>query len=200
MTVEPSGHGNGSGNISPWRLLLVIVPLIVILATAAALLGLWTSRSSKHAARDEGPAPADRLPVEQVPPIVPAPDADQGTERFDAAAVVALLEAATPLEGAAVFRMCAPCHTSTKGDASIVGPNLWGVAGREKASRPDFSYSVALKAKGGRWSDEDLAKFIHNPRAYAPGTSMAFRGISENARIANLIAYLRTLSDNPAPR
>ncbi len=40
---------------------------------------------------------------------------------------------------------------------------------------------------------------IHDPRAFAPGTSMAFRGIAENAMIANVIAYLRMLSDNPAP-
>jgi cytochrome c len=110
---------------------------------------------------------------------------------------MALLARADPQDGATTFKMCSVCHTSEKSEPAIIGPNLWGVVGRSKAADPGYRYSAALKAKGGTWSYEELAELIHNPRVFVPGTSMAFRGIEQNARIANLIAYLRTLADNP---
>jgi cytochrome c len=116
---------------------------------------------------------------------------------FDASVVVARLAAADPEEGAKTFRMCAICHSGEKGAPHKIGSNLWGIVGSRKAALPGFNYSTALKAKGGTWSYEDLAEYLHNPRTYAPGTSMAFAGMTDGGRIANLIAYLRTLSDNP---
>jgi cytochrome c len=113
--------------------------------------------------------------------------------------VAARLAAANPEDGATAFRLCNACHTSEKNGPHSIGPNLWGIVGSRKAALPGFNYSIALKAKGGTWSYEDLAEYIHNPRTFAPGTSMAFVGIADSGRIANLIAYMRTLSDNPAP-
>ena len=81
----------------------------------------------------------------------------------------------------------------------MTGPNLWGIVGRPKGSQEGFNYSAALKEKGGEWGYEELANFIHNPRSYIPGNKMAFAGIRDNAEIADLLAYLRTLSDNPPP-
>ena len=68
-----------------------------------------------------------------------------------------------------------------------------------KAAHSDFRYSAALRAKGGTWSYLELAEYLHNPRTFAPGTSMFFAGMRDNQRIADLIAYLRTLADNTAP-
>jgi cytochrome c len=96
-------------------------------------------------------------------------------------------------------KKCAACHTFTKGGRPLVGPNLWGVVGRPKASEPGFNYSAALKAKGGNWSIDDLNQFINNPRGYVPGTNMTFAGVSRGSERADVIAYLNTLSDNPAP-
>jgi cytochrome c len=56
-----------------------------------------------------------------------------------------------------------------------------------------------MKAKGGTWTYEDLASFLHLPKAYVPGTKMAFPGIKDPAEIAGVVAYLRTLADAPAP-
>ena len=96
-------------------------------------------------------------------------------------------------------KKCAACHTFTKGGPSLVGPNLWGAVGRPKASQPGFAYSAALKAKGGNWTIDDLNQFIVNPRGYVPGTNMTFAGIQRGSERADLISYLNTLSDNPAP-
>jgi cytochrome c len=56
-----------------------------------------------------------------------------------------------------------------------------------------------MKKKGGDWNYADLAAFLHSPKVWLPGTKMIFAGVSDPADLADLIAYLRTLSDNPKP-
>ena len=80
-----------------------------------------------------------------------------------------------------------------------MGPNLWGVVGRPKASEPGFSYSDALKKKGGNWTIDDINQFITNPQAWVPGTKMTFAGVPRAKERADIIAYLNSLADNPAP-
>jgi cytochrome c len=96
-------------------------------------------------------------------------------------------------------KKCQACHTFNKGGRNLVGPNLWGVVGRPRASEPGFNYSAAMKAKGGNWTIEDLNQFITNPRGFVPGTNMAFAGVPRGSERADVIAYLNSLSDNPAP-
>jgi cytochrome c len=110
-----------------------------------------------------------------------------------------LLARADPNAGASVYKMCAVCHTDERGAPHKVGNNLWNIIGSPKAARPDYRYSQALRAKGGTWTYRDLAQYLHNPRASVPGTSMAFAGIIDNQRMANLLAYMRTRADRPAP-
>jgi cytochrome c len=110
-----------------------------------------------------------------------------------------LLASATPERGEQVAKPCTTCHTFNKGGATKIGPNLWGVIGRPKASEQGFAYSDALKGKGGNWTIDDLNAFITNPKAFVPGTKMSFAGLSKGSDRANVIAYLNTLSDNPAP-
>ena len=90
-------------------------------------------------------------------------------------------------------------NTFNKGGRNLVGPNLWGVVGRQRASEPGFNYSGAMKAKGGNWTIEDLNQFITNPRGFIPGTNMTFAGIPRGSDRADVITYLNSLSDNPAP-
>jgi cytochrome c len=56
-----------------------------------------------------------------------------------------------------------------------------------------------MKAKGGEWTYDELNKFLANPRGYIPGTAMSFAGLSRDQQRADVIAYLRTLSDSPKP-
>lgn len=146
--------------------------------------------------------PVQRSPTE--PPAfdapVPLPDRQTPAVAFDPAIVVALLSSANVADGARTFRQCRACHTSERGGAAGVGPGLWGIVGRRKAADPNFRYSRSLNAIGGAWTERELALYLHNPRTYAPGTSMMFRGIDNPQRLANVIAYLSTLSDTPPPR
>ena len=113
--------------------------------------------------------------------------------------VVALLPKANVENGKSIFKKCHACHVSEKGKTPTVGPNLWDVVNRPKATYPGFSYSEAMKAKGGDWSFEELGRFLHNPKADIPGTKMVFTGLPNPSDEADVIAYLATLADTPVP-
>jgi cytochrome c len=105
---------------------------------------------------------------------------------------------ADPGRGENSAKKCAACHTFGKGEPNRVGPNLYGVVGRPKASEPGFSYSAAMKAQKGNWTPEDLDHFLTNPRAAVPGTNMTFAGLPRGKERADVITYLNTKSDKPA--
>jgi cytochrome c len=110
-----------------------------------------------------------------------------------------LLASATSEKGQATAKQCAACHTFEKGGKNLVGPNLYGIVDRDRASVAGVNYSAAMKAKGGKWTYDELNHFIANPRSNIPGTNMTFAGLSRDGQRADVIAYLRTLADSPVP-
>jgi len=110
-----------------------------------------------------------------------------------------LLASATVDKGANAAKKCAACHTFGKGEPNRVGPNLYGVVGRPKASEAGFDYSAPMKAKGGNWTVDDLSAFLASPRQFVPGTKMSFAGLPRGSERADVIAFLNSKSDNPAP-
>jgi len=110
-----------------------------------------------------------------------------------------VLPKASVADGKSISTRCEQCHDLSKGGPNKIGPNLWGVVGRARASHPGFDYSSAMKAKGGSWSYDELFKFLKSPGSYIPGTKMSFAGLPKADDRINLIAFLRTDMDSPAP-
>jgi len=117
--------------------------------------------------------------------------------------VAELLAKADATKGEAVAKaQCSVCHNFEKGAPVKQGPTLYGVVERHVGSMPGFSYSQAIQDVSKRdqtWTFDHLDHFIMNPRGYAPGTKMTFGGLKSDTQRGNLLAYLRTLSDNPVP-
>ena len=145
----------------------------------------------------------ERLPEKPVLNIT-APAAPSGggeTKPAGPAPIAPLLAAADPKVGEQfVHRVCIACHTFDKGGKPGVGPNLYGIVTAPADHEEGFNYSPALvKLKGQPWTYDALNEWLYKPSAYASGTRMSFAGISNDKQRADVIAYLRTLSDNPVP-
>ena len=111
--------------------------------------------------------------------------------------VAPLLASAEPAQGKAVAQQCTPCHSVDREAKTIDGPPLWDIVGRRKASIRDYKYTPALKAVGGTWTYDALNAYIAQPAWTVPGVGMKMAGVPSPQDRANLIAYLRTLSDSP---
>lgn len=109
------------------------------------------------------------------------------------------IPAADTADGQKIAQRCAQCHDWSKGGPDKIGPNLYGVLDRPRASHPGYSYSSAMKAKGGTWTYAELFQFLKSPPTYIPGTKMTFAGLSSEQQRLDLIAYIRTWADSPAP-
>lgn len=113
--------------------------------------------------------------------------------------ITPLLASASVERGQAIAKKCTQCHTFDKGGANRTGPNLWGIIGAKVAHAADFAYSSGFKEKGGTWDYEKLNILLHKPRAFVAATKMSFVGLKNDQERADVIAYLNTLSDAPAP-
>ncbi len=134
--------------------------------------------------------PATKATGEKPPAKAPADAAN---------AALAMLASADAAAGKKTFKKCKACHSAEKGGKHKVGPNLWDTVGRAKAGAPGYNYSGALKGLGGAWTYQDLDGFLADPKGFATGTKMGFRGVKKAKDRAAIIVYLRSLSDQPKP-
>ena len=87
-----------------------------------------------------------------------------------------------------------------KGGKNTIGPNLWDIVNRAPGAVDGFKYSKVMAGMSDKsWNYENLNAFLLKPRNYANGTKMTFAGLKRDSDRVNVIAYLRSLSDNPAP-
>ena len=156
---------------------------------------------------------AEAEPAEETAPAATAQPGEESTAPAETAGGEAMQQAAAPADGSVgalianadpaagekISKRCVACHSFEQGGPNKVGPNLWNVVGAPKGHIEGYNYSDAIAGLGGEWTYEDLDKFLESPRGYAPGTKMTFAGLRDPEDRANLIAWLRTLSDNPQP-
>lgn len=163
-------------------IILVALTLVVISTIGNALVrpkavGEAAAVAVKAPAKPAGEAAKEEAPV-QIATLLPTADIKAGEKEF---------------------KKCRACHTGDKGGANKIGPNLWNVVNREMGKVDGFSYSGALLEKGGKWTYDSLNAFLTKPKSYIPGTKMGFAGVKKPKDRAELIVYLRSLSDSPAP-
>ena len=93
--------------------------------------------------------------------------------------------------GAKVFKKCSTCHAIGPGATSRVGPPLNGLFGRKSGTYEGYSYTDANKNSGITWDEATFAKYIKDPKGVIPGTKMVFAGLSAEADIVDLTAFLK---------
>ncbi len=172
------------------------IALAVLLAGIVAMLSGFFATILVH----PDPAP------EQQAYVIATPGGDEGAgEATQAAAkepedILTMLASADTAAGEGVTKKCTACHSFDEGGANKIGPNLWDIVGRQVAAVDGFAYSGALSDKSGEaWTYENLSGFLEKPKSWAPGTKMAYAGLKKAKDRANLIAYLRELSNDPQP-
>ncbi len=99
--------------------------------------------------------------------------------------------------GKAISARCEQCHDISKGGPNKIGPELWGIVGRQRAEEAGFSYSSAMSSDHNVWTFDKLFRYLKSPQAVVPGTKMNFAGLRSADDRINLIAFLRTQSDSP---
>lgn len=95
--------------------------------------------------------------------------------------------------GEKVFAACRTCHVFDEG-VNRVGPSLYKVVGRKSGSVAGFSYSEANKNSGVTWTADVLFEYLEDPKGFMPGTKMAFPGVKDAQKRADLVAYLEAQS------
>ena len=151
------------------------------------LLGAWAGESLYHVG-PEGHGEDHAMGYQ-----IEVASAEDGAAAEEAAPEVPFEEVfvnASADAGESLWRQCSACHKLDGSNAT--GPHLDGVVGRDKGSVDGYSYSDTLASMEGDWTPENLNGFLLNPKDYAPGTKMAYRGMSDIEDRANLIAYLAT--------
>ncbi|SFI76372.1 cytochrome c [Bosea sp. OK403] len=139
------------------------------------------------------------VPGFDLPSEEPAAAAGAAAPAADEPIAVRLAKA-DPAKGEKAVGACKACHSFEKGGPNKVGPHLYDVYGRSEGSVEGFGYSAAMKGRNDKvWEADGLDHFLKGPKAYVPGTAMAFAGISKPDTRADVIAYLNTLSDAPKP-
>ncbi|MCV2888578.1 ankyrin repeat domain-containing protein [Ruegeria aquimaris] len=115
--------------------------------------------------------------------------------------IASLLQRANPEKGREVVRGCQICHQTTPDGVfdPATGPSLWNVVDRPSGSLDGYQYSQVLDGLGIDWSYDALNSYIASPYQFAPGTSKIMLGLEDEGTRADVIAYLRTLSNDPAP-
>ncbi len=108
-------------------------------------------------------------------------------------------EIGDPTKGQEVYRACAGCHSLAPG-RHMTGPSLAGIWERKAGTVEGFTrYSKAFKQADIIWDEHSLDAWFENPREYLPGNRMTFRGLPDETQRRDLIAFLRSVSENEGP-
>ena len=92
--------------------------------------------------------------------------------------------------GRRTFKLCQSCHTLNEGGQNLVGPNLYGMFGRDIGAVEGYTYSKAVEESDIVWTPEILAEWLESPRNFLPGNKMSFAGVRKPEDRTAVIAYI----------
>jgi len=118
----------------------------------------------------------------------PASAPEEGANAF--AALPEPYQTADYNRGRRTFKLCQSCHTLNEGGQNLVGPNLYGIFGREIGAVEGFTYSKAVQESDIVWTPEILAEWLESPRNFLPGNKMSFAGVRRPEDRTAVIAYI----------
>lgn len=135
---------------------------------------------------------ASALGQAQGPPAAQARN-PPATQAQGAPAAQALGAPASPVNrrGERLFLQCRACHALGTDQEGKIGPPLHGMVDRKAGAVPGFGYSKALVGADITWDEATLDRWLAQPSAVAPGTSMVFAGVPKPDDRRELIAYLK---------
>lgn len=161
-------------------------------AAALASLATLSACGGKQTEEAEAPAATEAAAPAETPAATETP-----AEAAAAAPAGGAIEYASftgnAASGEKVFAACRTCHVFDEG-VNRVGPSLHKIVGRKSGSVPGFSYSDANKNSGVTWTADVLFKYLEDPKGFMPGTKMAFPGVKDAQKRADLVAYLEAQS------
>ncbi len=138
------------------------------------------------------PAPAAETPAPAAPAAAPVEAAAEGEGSSEFASLPAPYNTADYARGRRTFKLCQSCHTTAEGAGPLVGPNLYGLFGREAGSAPGFQYSQALQDADFIWTPDKVDHWLENPQTFLKGNRMTFAGVRKPEDRTAVIAYLMT--------
>ena len=168
---------------------------LLLIASAALLASCGEQKSSAPATEPPAEATAS---TQQTPSVAAAAGAiSDGQARLTLASMAAPYNAADLANGRAKAATCRACHTLAEGGASMAGPNLWGLLGRQVGSKEGFTYSAALQNADFAWDTAKLEPWLDNPKQFLPGNKMVYPGIHDADDRRDVIAYIVTQTQAP---